>query len=281
MWARYSAPMLLALVLSSCAGPGPAPGPEYPSPSTPGGTLPQQTDGPPAELSPSPQVSEATPLPEPILAAGNRSPYRVAGVEYQVLKSAQGYRERGVASWYGRKFHGQPTATGEVFDLYAPSAAHRSLPLPTYVRVTNLENHRSMIVKVNDRGPFHSGRLIDLSYGAAQKLGFYEQGTALVEVVALSVAGASDLREEEGLQDWRQDYRFLQLASFRKQEAALALQKQLRSSHGVEVRVVTKNLEGKTFYQVKLGPISNRRALLALRELMFAEGFVDANLVAE
>ena len=232
------------------------------------------------ELSPLPQVGEATPLPAPILAAGNRSPYRVAGVEYKVLESAHGYRERGVASWYGRKFHGQPTATGEVFDLYAPTAAHRSLPLPTYVRVTNLENHRSMIVKVNDRGPFHSGRLIDLSYGAAQKLGFSEQRTAPVEVVALSVAGASDLREED-LQDWRQDYRFLQLASFRKQEAAMTLQKQLRSSHGAEVKVVPKNLGGKTFYQLKLGPISNRRALLALRELMVAEGFVDASLVAE
>ncbi|MCY4428540.1 MAG: septal ring lytic transglycosylase RlpA family protein [Halieaceae bacterium] len=279
MRAKYSTSLLLALVLCSCAGP--QPGPESTSLPTPEETLPQQTDGPPEELSPFSLVSEATPLPTPILAAGNRSPYRVAGVEYQVLKSARGYRERGVASWYGRKFHGRPTATGEIFDLHAPSAAHRSLPLPTYVRVTNLENHRSMIVKVNDRGPFHPGRLIDLSYGAAQKLGFSEQGTALVEVVALSVAGVSDLREEEGLQGWLQDYRFLQLASFRRREAALALQKQLRYNHSEEVKVVTKNLDGKIFYQVKLGPITDRRALLALRERMIAEGFVDANLVAE
>ncbi|MDO5609828.1 MAG: septal ring lytic transglycosylase RlpA family protein [Pseudomonadota bacterium] len=121
---------------------------------------------------------------------GNRSPYSVLGKSYTVLDDHSGYVERGRASYYGNKFHGRRTSNQEVYDMYAFSAAHRNLPLPSFARITNLDNGKSVVVRVNDRGPFHSDRLIDLSYAAAVKLGFREAGTANVEVRALDPAKA-------------------------------------------------------------------------------------------
>lgn len=132
---------------------------------------------------------EAIPEPEvraePRARTGNRD-YAVLGKRYQVLDSEHGYLEQGGASYYGNKFHGRRTSSGEVYDMYAFSAAHKSLPLPSYARVTNLDNGKSVVVRVNDRGPFHAGRIIDLSYAAAVKLGYREKGTARVEVRALT-----------------------------------------------------------------------------------------------
>jgi rare lipoprotein A len=122
---------------------------------------------------------------EPRSRVGNRS-YAVLGKRYQIRDSAEGYVEQGMASFYGKKFHGRLTSNQEVYDMYAFTAAHKSLPLPSYVRVTNLANGKTVVVRVNDRGPFHAGRIIDLSYAAAAKLGFIHQGTARVEVRALS-----------------------------------------------------------------------------------------------
>jgi rare lipoprotein A len=133
-------------------------------------------------------VKEPVPRVEPLAQYGNRSPYTVLGRTYRVLPTAKGYRERGSASWYGYKFHGRLTSSREVYDMYAMTAAHKTLPLPTYVRVTHLENGRSIIVRVNDRGPFVDGRIIDLSYAAAAKLGVHVTGTAPVEVVAIDPA---------------------------------------------------------------------------------------------
>ena len=148
-------------------------------------------------------VMDALPAPDPILAAGNRSPYTVNGQRYEVLPTAAGYREEGIASWYGLKFHGRPTANGDRFSVYGPTAAHKTLPIPSYVRVTNLSNGKAMTLRVNDRGPFHADRIIDVSYGAALKLGFAEQGTAQVFVEALIVPGVDDRRQIDGR------YRFL------------------------------------------------------------------------
>ena len=121
---------------------------------------------------------------EPRARTGNKN-YSVLGKRYQVLDSAADYVEQGGASYYGNKFHGRRTSSGEVYDMYAFTAAHKTLPLPSYARVTNLDNGKSVVVKVNDRGPFHPGRVIDLSYAAAVKLGYREKGTARVEVRAL------------------------------------------------------------------------------------------------
>ena len=133
------------------------------------------------------ELADARPRFEPPRTAGNKSPYTVWGKSYRVMNSNEGYVERGLASWYGEKFHGHTTSNGEIFDMYGMSAAHKSLRIPGYAKVTNLENGRSVIVRVNDRGPFHDDRLIDLSFAAAKKLGFHNQGTARVEVAAITV----------------------------------------------------------------------------------------------
>ena len=135
---------------------------------------------PQVELIPEPEV-----VAEPRSRYGNRSPYSVLGKSYRVLDSAEGYVDRGIASYYGKKFHGRRTSSLEVYDMYTFSAAHKTLPLPSYARVTNLQNGESVVVRVNDRGPFHEGRIIDLSYAAAVKLGIHRTGTARVEVRAL------------------------------------------------------------------------------------------------
>ncbi len=116
---------------------------------------------------------------------------KVLGKSYNVMDTEAGYSERGVASWYGGKFHGHKTSNGEVFDMYLASAAHKSLPIPSFLKVTNLDNNRSIIVRVNDRGPFHGDRLVDLSYAAAVKLGYADRGTARVQLDAIIANGDS------------------------------------------------------------------------------------------
>ncbi|MGN6113564.1 MAG: septal ring lytic transglycosylase RlpA family protein, partial [Luteimonas sp.] len=144
-----------------------------------------------ADSAPTGGIADVDEIPEPEVTDephsryGNRSPYTVLGKTYRVLGSAEGYDEVGTASFYGNKFHGRRTSNLEVYDMYAFTAAHKTLPLPSFARVTNLANGRSVVVRVNDRGPFHDGRIIDLSYAAAVKLGVDRMGTARVEVQGL------------------------------------------------------------------------------------------------
>lgn len=138
-------------------------------------------DNPPADLD---LIPDAVPRDEPLRPA-NMRPYVALGKSYTPMTTLESYRERGVASWYGRRYHGQKTASGEVYDMYTMTAAHTTLPLPSYARVTNIRNGKSVIVRVNDRGPFHSDRLIDLSYTAAYKLGVLDGGSAWVEVESI------------------------------------------------------------------------------------------------
>ena len=134
-------------------------------------------------------IPNAKPKSEPITNAGNKSPYQVFGKTYRVLPTSKGYKATGIASWYGTKFHGRLTSNGEVYNMYGMTAAHKSLPIPSYARVTNVENGKSVVVRINDRGPFHGARLIDLSYVAAMKLGYADKGTAkvLIEVIDTAV----------------------------------------------------------------------------------------------
>jgi rare lipoprotein A len=166
----------VALALSACGG---APS----RPSKPGGYYLDDGPGtnPPADLD---RVPDAVPRAEPINRHTSR-PYTVLGTSYTPFAEPKPYKARGRASWYGRRYHGQKTSSGEVYDMYAMSAAHTLLPLPSYARVTNLQNGKSVVVRVNDRGPFHEDRIIDLSYAAAYKLGFVNQGSATVEVEAI------------------------------------------------------------------------------------------------
>lgn len=142
-------------------------------------------DGPPNFYVDESKIPNAVPKPEPLAKYGNMKQYYVAGKCYRVMKSSKHYSATGVASWYGTLFHSRKTSSGERYNMLAMTAAHKTLPLPTYVRVTNLKNHREIIVKVNDRGPFKSNRIIDLSYVAAKKLGMMGRGTAYVRVTAI------------------------------------------------------------------------------------------------
>jgi rare lipoprotein A len=154
--------------------------PSAPAPSRPGGYYLDDGpgDGPPPDLG---RIPDAQPRVEPLHRAAN-SPYVVFGRQYVPERSVRPFRQRGTASWYGRRFHGNPTSSGERYDMYAMTAAHPTLPIPSYARVTNVANGRSVVVRINDRGPFLHGRIIDLSYAAAAKLGYVEQGSAVVEV---------------------------------------------------------------------------------------------------
>jgi rare lipoprotein A len=194
---NYVSVLVAALIIGGCgsapkrverdtgvAAPKPAPSASAPRASRGGGYY--QDDGPgdnpPANLD---QIEDAEPRIEPLNRAAN-NPYTVFGQQYVPYKALTPYRQRGVGSWYGRKFHGQRTSSGEPYDMYAMTAAHATLPIPSYARVSNLANGRSVIVRVNDRGPFHSGRLIDLSYAAAYKLGYAGTGSASVEVESIT-----------------------------------------------------------------------------------------------
>jgi len=166
-WAAV--PALAAALLCGCASRG-----GYYKGDGPGGPPPVNLD----------KIADATPRAEP-LNAGANTPYTALGRKYVPYTALKPYRARGVATWYGRKFHGKKTASGERYDMYAMSAAHTILPIPSYARVTNLANGKSVVVRINDRGPFHADRIIDLSYAAAYKLGFVTAGSAKVEVEAL------------------------------------------------------------------------------------------------
>lgn len=228
------------------------------------------------------QVAEAVPLPEDIVAAGNSSPYTVLGGTYTVLATSRGYSEVGRASWYGRKFHGRKTANGETYNMYAPTAAHRSLPIPSYVRVTNLDNKRSMIVRVNDRGPFHSNRIIDLSYGAAVKLGFSDSGTAAVEVVALDVVGTRDLRGRTAVAQGKPSgYRYLQVGSFSEQRYAEDLQRRLQGLTSEPVIIRPAQVASGQRYRVRIGPVVDPQRLTSLQQEMQALGFEQTRLMPE
>jgi len=170
MTRRAAAALLAALALAAC------------STTTPRGGAYYKDDGPGANPPPNlDQIADAKPRVEPLNSAANR-PYEVLGKRYVPLASLRQFRQRGIATWYGRRFNGKLTSSGERYDMYAMTAAHKLLPIPSYARVTNLANGRSVVVRINDRGPFHSGRIIDLSYAAAHKLGYVAAGSAMVQV---------------------------------------------------------------------------------------------------
>ncbi len=215
------------------------------------------------------KVHDAVPKVEPRSRYGNPKSYDVFGKRYYVMNSAHGYVERGLASWYGTKFHGRRTSSGETYNMYAMTAAHKSLPLPAYVKVTNLENNRSIIVRVNDRGPFHEGRIIDLSYVAALKLDVVRTGTARVEVEAINPGSSRPIQEIAAVDKpkrpgpvkvkSRSTGFYIQASSFSVLSNAKRMQAQLSSisAHLVSVRQTIVN--NKKWYRVLIGPISNAK----------------------
>ncbi len=245
-------------------------------------------DGPPDEYGLHWQkIPNAIPKHEAPSKYGNPASYEVLGERYYVLKSSNGFSQQGVASWYGSKFHGQRTSSGEKYNMYAMTAAHKSLPLPTYVEVTNLANDRKAIVKVNDRGPFHEGRIIDLSYAAATRLGISETGTAPVKirvVTSNTVAGPA----QSGGSAINRDYAaggidasftddngrlYVQIAAFTTENNALKMLEELRDKDFSGARIHVENKQGKLLYRVRIGPVPTadvaQKLVTQLKELNY------------
>lgn len=252
-----------------------------------------EDDGPGAAAVDVSQIPDAVPRAEPRASRGN-NPYSVNGVEYTPLADARGYRERGVASWYGKKFHGRRTSSGETYDMYAMTAAHRTLPLPSYVRVRNLENGRAVIVRVNDRGPFLHNRLIDLSYAAAAKLGVVGSGTGIVEVeavtpedAALRVAGAAPTDPPAPPAVDRVPPRlFVQVGAFTQWENANSLRARLEAAAVQPVTVQAAvgalgGVDGKAVYRVRVGPLASVADSDRLTERVAELGLGRAIVVVE
>ncbi len=205
-------------------------------------------------------IPNAIPKREPKSRYGNPKSYVVFGKRYYVMDSGKGYIEKGIASWYGTKFHGRRTSSGETYDMYAMTAAHKSLPLPTYVKVTNLSNDKFIVVKVNDRGPFHENRIIDLSYTAAIKLDIIQKGTGLVEVKAID---PEEPKEDNLVKDDKistQDTSFyIQVGTFSKLESAKILKQKLGSFGDNLIKISNVIVSGNTLYRVRIGPFTDTK----------------------
>lgn len=218
-------------------------------------------------------------MQEPRSARGNPPFYEVMGKRYFVMKEAAGYVERGIASWYGPGFHEALTSNGERYDMYAMTAAHKTLPLPCYVQVTNLRNGRSVVVRVNDRGPFKDGRIIDLSYTAASKLDILRDGTAFVEVRALTQekSPAPVTRQASA----QASSLYIQAGAFGSETNATDLLERLRTS-GVENGFVRRDhVGGQALYRVRIGPVENVREFDRLLERLKSLGIPDARLASD
>ena len=207
----------------------------------------QDIDSTPAYKDQINSLSEPKPVREAISRRGNAQSYEVWGQTYYVQRSIKQYEETGIASWYGQKFHGHDTSNGETFDVYKFTAAHKSLPLPSYVKVTNISNQKSLIVRVNDRGPFHENRLIDLSYAAAIRLGFADLGTAEVKVELV----APPLTEGE--------YQHLQVGAFQAKGSALKMKQSLAKLITEPIYISEELKTGKLLHKVRIGPLSPDR----------------------
>lgn len=214
-------------------------------------------------------VGAETPRDLPKSRYGNPETYQVFGQQYRVMDSAVGYRERGQASWYGAKFHGRRTSSGEPYNMYGLTAAHKHLPLPTFVHVTNLANGRQLVVKVNDRGPFHEDRIIDLSYGAAAELGVLEHGTA--EVIVEALTNAIDARAEAVLADAEAapgqpgSPTVIQVGAFGSRANAELIQRKVNTLMQVDAAYIVPT-DDQTLYRVRFGVGANAPlpAVLAL-----------------
>lgn len=230
-------------------------------------------------------LAEPEPRHEPLARYGNRSPYTVLGKSYRVLDRAEGYRERGIASWYGQKFHGRHTSSREIYDMCSFSAAHKTLPLPSFARVTRLDTGDSVVVRVNDRGPFHEGRIIDLSYAAAVKLGLDRSGTAKVEVEALVPAGdaprlavtdpaallpavppvSGPASVPVPVDDGRR--RILQVGAYRERDNARRIARQVEDAGFRDVDVAPVKVNGDKLWRVRIGPLPADAAASAVERL--------------
>lgn len=219
--------------------------------------------------------------PAPQQPPGYPKPYKVYGRWYQPLPDSEGFRQRGIASWYGEDFHGKKTSSGETYDMYALTAAHKTLPLGTYVRVRNLENNRQVDLRINDRGPFVRNRIIDLSYAAARAIGIVAAGTASVEVIALATPAVTDggtLRELP-VDLYAGNFTF-QVGAFVNRENAERLTSKLGQKYkNAHIRVYDRG--DQIFYRVRVGSFSTLEQAAAQEEILIKDGYPDVFVVGE
>ena len=266
--------ILFAFILSGCSS----------------GRYQDRHDSIPTRLPNQAELKDAIARAEPHSRGGNKN-YNVRGIDYQVLKSAQGFEQIGVASWYGKKFHGHLTSNGEIYDMYAMSAAHKNLPLPTYLKVTNLANNKSVIVRANDRGPFHQNRIIDLSYSAAYKLDMLKTGTAKVKITAITEfdnkikKGAQQTTKLTAKQTTKQTTskkpvttikNHIQVFATSKLELAQKTALKLSKKYSQPVNYPVKN----GIYRIQIGPIANNTTLTKLLLKIKQSDYPNAYLVS-
>lgn len=229
-------------------------------------------------------LSCAVPEKRPASIPGHPEPYKLGRHWYQPLIHTRGFQERGIASWYGKKFHGRKTANGEIYNMYAITAAHKTLPLGTYVRVTNLNNGNTVDVRINDRGPFVRGRIIDLSYEAAKQIGMVVQGTAPVEIVALGsmketvVAGKVQRTIVPG--DYYAGDFTIQVGAFKQKENAVTLKNKLAQTYENTHIAVHESVNG-TFYRVRVAKCKKLDQAREYEKMLEAAGYPDAIVVAQ
>jgi rare lipoprotein A len=266
---RAIAASILITLLAGCSTLGrPLRGPTQPVPAEP-------TPPPPTNID---SVPDAVPRAEPRSAHGNPPFYDVMGRRYFVLGTADGYVERGVASWYGPTFHGVNTSSGERYDMYAMTAAHKTLPLPTYARVTNLRNGRSITVRINDRGPFVANRLIDLSYTAAAKLDMLREGTTFVEVRVLTPGVPDNLTRTA---ETPPPTLYVQVGAFADQGNAQRALNRLQAAGLRTAFIAPPPVSDKPLYRVRVGPISDVAKFDQLAARLATLGFSGARLAMD
>ncbi|MFT5879240.1 MAG: rare lipoprotein A [Moritella sp.] len=219
------------------------------------------------------EISDAVPVQQPYSRHANKD-YRVRGVDYKVWRDITELTQSGKASWYGKKFHGHKTSNGEIYDMFSMSAAHKNLPLPSFVKVTNTGNDRSVIVRVNDRGPFHSERIIDLSYAAAYKLDMLKSGTADVRVELIMP------RQENNTLFTKKPDWFIQILASSSASKAQNIAEKLGSEYKVSNRLVAAD----TLHRVQLGPIGNiseAEALLLIIQQKYKNAYLFKELPSQ
>ena len=228
------------------------------------------------------EIPDAVPRDEARSKYGNPDSYEVFGKRYYVMDSSEGFSQKGEASWYGTKFHGQRASSGETYNMYAMTAAHKTLPLGTYVRVRNLENNRKVEVRINDRGPFVRGRIIDLSYTAAKEIGIVGPGTAEAEVVALGIPATADGGSSRSYVqgDYYSSNFTYQVGAFANRENAerqkRKLEKKYRNAH-----ITVFDRGDQIFYRVRVGKFTNLEDAVKHELILIEDGYSNAILIAE
>ena len=204
------------------------------------------------------EIPDAVPASVSRSKYGNPDSYEVFGETYYVKDSADGFQQKGIASWYGNKFHGRRTSSGEDYDMYAMTAAHKTLPIPVFVEVTNHDNGRKAVVRVNDRGPFHEGRIIDLSYAAATKLGVAQTGTANVSIRVVTSESDKNRQRSDAVVESHvaeSGKLYVQIAAFSSEDNALSHLGKLQGEGFSDVRLHIESKKGKAVYRVRIGPL--------------------------